>query len=65
MYVVADTFEADVRDGVFTHPTDLFLRAGHHPDGTRTFTFMPAPPEATSHADDAFRRIFDRTPADR
>ncbi|MEV6097044.1 DNA mismatch repair protein [Nocardia sp. NPDC051981] len=41
------------------HPTDLFLRAGHHPDGTRTFSFTSAPPEPTSHADDVFRRIFD------
>ncbi|WP_280265483.1 MutS-related protein [Nocardia wallacei] len=44
------------------HPADLFLRAGHHPDGTRTFRFAPAPPEPTSHAADVFHRIFGRMP---
>ncbi|MEV4125029.1 DNA mismatch repair protein [Nocardia sp. NPDC049707] len=44
------------------HPSDLFLRAGHHPDSTRTFRFTPAPPEPTSHAADVFRQIFDRAP---
>ncbi|MGW4741603.1 MutS-related protein [Nocardia xishanensis] len=46
------------------YPTDLFLRAGHHADGTRTFRFAPAPPEATSHAADVFRRVFDRAPGE-
>lgn len=43
-------------------PADLFLRAGHDADGTRTFRFVPAPPEPTSHAADVFRQVFDRAP---
>ncbi|RDI51076.1 MutS-related protein [Nocardia mexicana] len=44
--------------------TDLFLRAGHQPDGTRTFRFGPGPPEPTSHAADVFRRILGRMPGE-
>ncbi|AYF78486.1 DNA mismatch repair protein [Nocardia yunnanensis] len=46
------------------HPTDLFLRARPHPDGTRTFHFTPAPPDPTSHAADVFHQIFGRPPRD-
>ncbi len=44
------------------HPGDLFLRAGHRPDGTRTYRFTPGPPESTSHAVDVYRRVFGRDP---
>ncbi|QIS22625.1 MutS-related protein [Nocardia terpenica] len=44
------------------HPADLFLRAGHHPDGTRSFRVTAGSPEPTSHAADIFRDIFDRAP---
>lgn len=44
------------------HPTDLFLRAERLPDGTRTFRLVPGSPEPGSHADDIFRKVFDRDP---
>lgn len=44
------------------HPADLFLRAERLPDGTRTYRVVPGSPELGSHADDIFRKVFDRTP---
>ena len=44
------------------HSTDLFLRAERLPDGTRTFHLIPDSPEPGSHADDIFRKVFDRNP---
>ncbi|WP_405137611.1 MutS-related protein [Nocardia sp. NBC_01388] len=41
------------------HSTDLFLRAGRLPDGSRTFHITPGTPEPGSHADEIFRRVFD------
>ncbi|MFC4372947.1 DNA mismatch repair protein [Nocardia halotolerans] len=46
----------------FGNTTDLFLRADHLSDGTRTFRFAPAPPGPTSHANDVFERVFGRAP---
>ncbi|MCU1641407.1 MAG: mismatch repair protein [Nocardia sp.] len=43
-----------------THSTDLFLRAGHLPNGSRTFHITPGTPEPGSHADEIFRQVFDR-----
>nr|WP_246461177.1 hypothetical protein [Nocardia transvalensis] len=59
---VTHLYEFAHRRYEFAHPADLFLRAGHHTDGTRTFRVTPGPPEPTSHAADVFHRIFGRIP---
>ncbi|ROO84512.1 MutS-like protein [Actinocorallia herbida] len=38
----------------------LSLRAERTPDGARTFRLTPAPPSASAHATDLYRRILDR-----
>lgn len=59
---VTHLYEFTHRRYRFGHPTDLFLRAEHHPDGTRSFRLTAGSPEPTSHAADIFRDIFDRMP---
>lgn len=46
--------------GLYDHRTErmLFLRAERLPDGHRTFRVLPGEPQATSHGQDLYARVF-------
>lgn len=61
--MVTHMFELAERLHAATAPV-TFLRAERRDDGERTFRILPGEPEATSHAMDLYRRIFEHRSPD-